>query len=381
MLDSFIRQKSRLSKALGFQSISHMLDLPGAVEHPDAFLDVFASNLEEPIVSDSAYLLSDPEGKLWFSLEEGLHALEIMASDVFDLSLRRESITSDEWVDQSLLSKLSLWDSCGRRLGTLYLDVFHRPNKPLLSALLNIETGFQNQEQVSVMVSNFTHVLSFRDFQTLLHEFGHFLHSACSKSKYQILAAGRGPLNLLEVPAALLERFSHCPEYISRVKGASMLRLETHKRREDQHSHSLRRRIFLSLFDRCICSEEISEYDEPCHQALFRIASTYSELKDAMDLPYLHSLIQSGHLVSYLGSYYSYLFSEVFAEKLFQKHFSSAPLNTDGGKKIRENLLSPGIRVHPQKLLKSIDSSFYEDLAKCIQEYLSIRNNQLIPTD
>ena len=49
--------------------------------------------------------------------------------------------------------------------------------------------------------------LSFRESQSIFHEFGHAMHSILSESRYQMLSGTRGSLEIAEIPSNLFECF------------------------------------------------------------------------------------------------------------------------------------------------------------------------------
>ncbi len=136
----------------------------------------------------------------------------------------------------------------GELLGTVYLDLYMRPNKFQGAAHFTILCGCNKfdtthiqqhsaapvpieevQQLPSVaLVFNFNSgrsagkpseaqtLLTLSDVETLHHEWGHALHSLLSRTAFQHLSGTRGGVDLIEVPSHLLEYFARSPEVIAR---------------------------------------------------------------------------------------------------------------------------------------------------------------------
>lgn len=56
--------------------------------------------------------------------------------------------------------------------------------------------------------------LTHGELETLLHEFGHALHSLLSRTRYQHLSGTRAAADFVETPSQLLEHFAWAPAYL-----------------------------------------------------------------------------------------------------------------------------------------------------------------------
>lgn len=126
------------------------------------------------------------------------------------------------------------------RIGTIYMDLFHRPRKINQAAHLTIQTGCVNTR--SVLRPDFSHsrerqlpivalllnfhspsssstqsnpCLSLKNLETLYHEWGHALHSLLSHTTFQHLSGTRGGVDYVEIPSHLFEHFSREPSVVA----------------------------------------------------------------------------------------------------------------------------------------------------------------------
>ena len=71
--------------------------------------------------------------------------------------------------------------------------------------------------------------------------------------------------------------------------------------------------------------------------------------------PYLdgtHMQASFGHLVGYDASYYSYLWSKVYAQDMYMEFKKNGLLDKNTGMRFRSIILEPGGTVHPQILMQ-----------------------------
>ena len=108
-------------------------------------------------------------------------------------------------------------DADGSHLAVFYFDFHARQNKrggAWMSAF-RLQSGIDGG--VTPIVINNTNfakgaegtptLLSFRDAQTLFHEFGHGLHGALSNVNYELLSGTAGPRDYTEFPAQMMEHW------------------------------------------------------------------------------------------------------------------------------------------------------------------------------
>jgi Zn-dependent oligopeptidase len=169
----------------------------------------------------------------YFPIKRCIAGFQMICEEVFGVRVEAVPFEDGEaWVDGSQVDSLlklkvtplnrSSQAGEGGPIGTLYLDLFARPNKYSHAAHFNIQsrcrnvvrrtsTGGDFQPAVVGLVFNFHNrdengsgdkmswCLSYSELQTLFHELGHALNSVLSRTHYQHLAGTRGPLDIVEV--------------------------------------------------------------------------------------------------------------------------------------------------------------------------------------
>eukprot|EP01095_Lingulamoeba_sp_RSL-Kostka_P012910 TRINITY_DN5214_c5_g3_i1.p1 TRINITY_DN5214_c5_g3~~TRINITY_DN5214_c5_g3_i1.p1 ORF type:complete len:663 (+),score=254.49 TRINITY_DN5214_c5_g3_i1:1-1989(+) len=245
----------------------------------------------------------------------------------------------------------------GEFMGHFYLDLFPRDNKyghaaafPLCSRAI-LEDG-SLQYPVSAMVANFTKptnnkpsLLKFNETVTAFHELGHVLHGMFTKVKYSRFSGTSVERDFVEAPSQLLENWCYESEVLSKISG----HYETNEPLPQNYVDSLvnaknadtgllnLRQIFFATFD----IEAHSSGEEVDTEKLW-----YDLRKSVALIPQPENTNPSasfGHITGgYSSSYYSYLYSEVFAADLFAKFKEEGIFSKDTGKRYRDIVLSRG---------------------------------------
>ena len=113
-----------------------------------------------------------------------------------------------------------------RFMGLLYMDYFPRESKRQGAWMTNfreqyIIDGREVRPLVS-LVTNFTKpvgdtpsLLTFDEVTTLLHEFGHCLHSLLSEGRYESLTGTNVTRDFVELPSQLMENWAYEPDWLN----------------------------------------------------------------------------------------------------------------------------------------------------------------------
>jgi intermediate peptidase len=126
------------------------------------------------------------------------------------------------------VTKMTLTHPEQGALGDIYLDLEPRADKYGHAAHFTVRCGCLNvagesQRPVVALVMNFASSssqgggpvqLTHGELETLLHEFGHALHSLLSRTNYQHLSGTRAAADFVETPSQLLEHFAWAPAYL-----------------------------------------------------------------------------------------------------------------------------------------------------------------------
>lgn len=173
------------------------------------------------------YLFSDEEIKPYFPLEKVLDGLFALTSRLFGVTI--EAADGQEEVWNSDVRFFNVRSTEGKRdiIASFYLDPFSRPKEKNGGAWMNVCVdrsrllGPQEQGGVrnpvaylicnqSPPVGETPSLMTFREVETLFHEFGHGLQHMLTKVEYGAVAGINGiEWDAVEIPSQMMENFCY----------------------------------------------------------------------------------------------------------------------------------------------------------------------------
>ncbi|KAI9745341.1 MAG: Mitochondrial intermediate peptidase [Claussenomyces sp. TS43310] len=195
-------------------------------------------------------------------------------------------------------------------------------------------------------------LLTFGEVQTLFHEMGHAIHSILGRTSLQEVSGTRCATDFAELPSVFMEHFAADPATLSLFARhyetdqplpyemvAEHLALERHFKGMDTENQ-----IILSMIDQAYHStlplSPSFNSTEVCHN----LQRQFGVLPP--DPPETSWQGFFGHLYVYGASYYSYLFDQVLAERIWQVVFKAgrngASIDRANGEKMKGSLLKWG---------------------------------------
>ena len=168
------------------------------------------------------YAVSNEQIKPYLQLENVKAAVFMLANKLYGINFTpAENIA----VYHPDVTAYEVTDENGKFLAVLYLDFFPRESKRSGAWMTefsgsHIENGNDIRPLVS-LVMNFTKptetmpsLLTFDEFNTFLHEFGHSLHSMLGKGKYESLNGTSVYRDFVELPSQIMENWATEEEYL-----------------------------------------------------------------------------------------------------------------------------------------------------------------------
>lgn len=195
-------------------------------------------------------------------------------------------------------------------------------------------------------------LLSFAEVQTLFHEMGHAIHSILGRTALQEVSGTRCATDFAELPSVLMEHFASDP---------AVLRLFARHYKTDQPLPygMIAERIALDkLFSGSDAEHQIilAMVDQTYHSSLpldldFDSTQVYHDVQKSQgvlppDPAETNWQGFFGHLYGYGSVYYSYLFDQVLAKRIWQVVFKSgndgASISRVNGEWLKESMLKWG---------------------------------------
>lgn len=330
------------------------------------------------------------DAREYFPISSVLNGLCVLFDQVFAVRMEEidveptESWCRDDYGEEAPgLRKFAFFCSkSSRPLGHVFVDLFSRAGKPMGASHYVLRGGRRLDESarqlpIVVVSCSFTRpprhstpLCSVGAAETLVHEFGHAIHSLSSATDYQHLSGTRVPTDIVEIPALLLSKFLWDP----RSMALFTKHVETGRPLPSSEIVDLiaRERTFAALEQTHTAVQGMM--DLRLHRANERFdAATTTELLYELQDRYLIGIERSDrvqwhsqftHLVNYGASYYTYLVGKAYADAFWEMHFAKNPLEKWCGVAFREDFLEAGNAKRPEELLLGGDFSLEKAAAR-----------------
>ena len=173
-------------------------------------------------LKEERYSYNEEDLKPYFELSEVQNALFSLAGRLYGLTFKEND---DIPVYHPDVKAFEVRDASGKFIALLYIDWFPRSNKHGGAWMTSFrETdkyqGVEERPFVS-LVTNFTKptadapsLLTFGEFTTILHEFGHSLHGMLAEGSYGSLTGTNVKRDFVECPSQLMENWAYEAEFL-----------------------------------------------------------------------------------------------------------------------------------------------------------------------
>lgn len=303
------------------------------------------------------YAVNDQMLKPYFRLENVEKAIFSLADSLYGLKFTQNNQIPAYHEDVKVFE---VHDATGRFVSLLYLDYFPRESKRGGAWMTTfrdqyIINGEESRPFVS-LVCNFTKptsstpsLLTFYEFTTLLHEFGHALHGMLAEGSYPSLTGTNVVRDFVELPSQIMENWATESEYLKsfarHYESGEDIPQELIKKIIDARNYlggySNVRQLTFGIND--MAWHNITESGKIGDVMEFEKSATAK----AKVLPTVDSVCMStsfGHIFSggYSAGYYSYKWAEVLEADAFSLFKEKGIFNKEVAESFRSNILSKG---------------------------------------
>ncbi len=310
------------------------------------------------------FSVNDELIKPYLKLESVIDGVLMLATKLYGVTFTK--VDNIDVFDPEMVT-FEVNDASGDFLSVLYLDFFPRASKQSGAWMTEFRgVSERDGEQTRPLVTltmNFTKptestpsLLTFDEFETFLHEFGHGLHGMMAQGKYESLNGTNVYRDFVELPSQLLENWSTEREYLDMWA--------VHYQTGEP--------IPQELIDKIVAAQNYNAAYAHVRQLQFGILDmAWHSLKEPYTgdvelfereatkrtqiLPVIDGIAMSpsfGHIFDggYAAGYYSYKWAEVLEADAFAVFKQGGIFNKELAEKFRETLLSKGGQKHPLEL-------------------------------
>ena len=164
------------------------------------------------------YSVSDEMVKPYLELENVKQAVFMLAEKLYGLQFKPAEGVAKYHEDVTVYE---VSEATGEHLAVLYLDFFPRDSKRAGAWMTEFRGAEGNIRPLVSLVMNFTKptetmpsLITFDEFTTFLHEFGHACHGMVAKGKHGSLNGTSVFRDFVELPSQILENWAYEKEYL-----------------------------------------------------------------------------------------------------------------------------------------------------------------------
>lgn len=314
------------------------------------------------------YQIKEEEMRPYFPLSQVLRGVLGIATRLYGISFRP---VHDVPLYHPDVKTYTVHDEDDSYLGLLYLDFFPRKGKHSGAWMNDFRECSPQRRPHVVLVMNFTPptpgkeaLLTLQEVHTLLHEFGHSLHSLLTQARYSSLSGTNVERDFVELPSQFMENFLRRHSIVTSLlsqhyeTGEPIPTTLLDKALQAQQypvGYSAIRQIIFGKVDMAYHSltadEEIPEdliaFEDAALDGV-RIKKDRDERK-----PRKHLIGTSfSHIFSggYASGYYGYKWSEMLEADAFERFEEEGLFDPSVAKSFRQNILERGDEADPMDL-------------------------------
>ena len=318
---------------------------------------------------------TDEEIRPYFQMPKVLKGLFDLCNKLFHVHIEKSSRNEPIWhpdVEYYLVK-----NDKGEELAGFYLDPYSRPEDKQGGAWMNVCQGRMKTEQgiqlpVAYIICNGTppvkdqaSLLSFREVETLFHEFGHGLQHMLTIVEHSYAAGISGvEWDAVELPSQFMENWCYhrdtligLTEHVETGEPLPDSLFDKIKAaRTFQSGAQMLRQLQFGMVDIELHHRHRQGSGEEIHQVLHRIGEKTATLPL---LPEDRSLCSFSHIFAggYAAGYYSYKWAEVLSADAFSAFeevgLDNEPAIVETGLRFRDTVLASGGGQHPMEVFKS----------------------------
>ncbi len=331
---------------------------------------------------EKRYSYKDEELRPYFALPRVLDGMFAIAKRLFGITVRAADGETSVWDNDVRFFRIA--DEHGKDIAAFYLDPYSRPQNKRGGAWMNnvldrkILTNGSLRLPVAYLVCNQTppvgdtpSLMTFREVETLFHEFGHGLqHMLTTVEHMEAAGINNVEWDAVELPSQFMENWCyHRPTIIGTKEQPGLARhWQTGEPLPDalfdkivaartyRAASLICRQVYFSALDLELHHRHDPDGTESFMDVQKRVAATATVIPP---LPEDRFLCGFSHIFAggYAAGYYSYKWAEVLSADAFGA-FEDAGLDnpqavTDTGRRFRDTVLALGGSQHPLKVFKT----------------------------
>ena len=390
ILDSLVKKRYELAQIMGYSSYAAYNLVPKMAKNPQnvwSFINDLVSkskskaiedvnvldairNKEQGIAGESPinpwdigyynnqilktkYQVDGEKLRAYFPMDDCLKGMLSIYQELLGLQfekIKKPSVWSDD------VQVYEVYDGDTLK-GRFYLDLYPRPNKETWFYGMDLASGKSTPEgyqvPVKMLLGNFTKptetmpsLLSFRELETLFHEFGHIMEGVSYEGEYSLQSNSK--TDFAEAMSQMFENWLRDYDVLSsfakHYKTGEVLPKELFDNMKNAENLSSGLNLQRSLRN---CIYDMNLYDKYNPEQLINTDELWKHIDNELGVLPLyvegtHPQACWIHINTHPTYYYGYLWSEVYAQDMFTVFKKNGLRDTKTGERYRKLILANG---------------------------------------
>ena len=327
-------------------------------------------------LQEKRFQFTDEELRPYFALPRVLDGLFALVNKIFGIKVEQADAQVPKWHEDVMFFKI--FDEGNQHIASFYLDPYSRPENKRGGAWMDECIPRHKNEAGDIVlpiaylvcnstppINNEPSLMTFREVETLFHEFGHGLQHMLTKVDLLEVSGINGiEWDAVELPSQFMENWCYHKQ--------TLMGIAKHYKTDEQMPDDLfqklvaaktfrsgqlmLRQIQFGLIDLILHHSYDPSSDKTPFDVQKEVATKTSVLPPLADD---HFLCSFGHIFSggYAAGYYSYKWAEVLSADAFSA-FEDVGLDNEEeiskvGRLFRDTVLADGGSKHPLEVFKS----------------------------
>lgn len=318
-------------------------------------------------LKNKKFNFNEEELKPYFKLENVKQGIFALTSTLYGITFKKTDKISVYHPD---VETYEVIDGNGKFIAVLYLDFFPREGKSGGAWMTSFRSQYIDQKGKNIrplisVVTNFTKptddtpsLLTFYEFTTFLHEFGHALHGIFANTSYSSLSGTSVFRDFVELPSQIMENWAIEKEFLDMfaIHYQTGEKIPTEKveaiiaSRNFLAGYTSLRQISFGIVDMAWHSLSQPYTGNIIDFELSAMAKTevLPTIKGAAFSTAFSHIFAGG----YAAGYYSYKWAEVLDADAYHMFKTNGIFDKVTAQSFRDNILSKGGTEHPMELYK-----------------------------
>ncbi|KAG2768437.1 Organellar oligopeptidase [Phytophthora cactorum] len=327
------------------------------------------------------YLFTDEEIKPYFPLERVLDGLFSLTSRLFGVTIEAADGQAEVWNSDVRFFNVRSAESDKEVIARFFLDPYSRPKEKNGGAWMNTcvdrsrllgprEKGGKRIPVAYIIcnqsppVGETPSLMTFREVETLFHEFGHGLQHMLTQMEYGDVAGINGiEWDAVEIPSQMMENFCYDKDTVAAISGhyktGEPLPEELFEKLKAARNYMVAtvmlRQLGFGALDMYLHSH-YSPSQEPLFSVQQRLLGEHAVLSPLEEDRFLCSF---AHIFAggYAAGYYSYKWAEILSCDAYGAFEEAAKESPEAaarvGRKFRDTILARGGGQHPEQVFEA----------------------------